>query len=117
MVCLMGHTAVQSSVAEDFLAMEATSAWLGVVGLLMGWDRELSSGLMFLTFIASFHVLQERKIFENLLEDNGHKREEEKRSENSRETRSPSRAHVEIVDRWARRRIAEQVSGGRTATS
>ena len=28
------------------------SAWLGVVGLKIGWDRELSSGLMFLTFMS-----------------------------------------------------------------
>ena len=28
------------------------SAWLGVVGLKMGWDQELSSGLMFFTFMS-----------------------------------------------------------------
>ena len=52
MVSLMGHTAVQTSVAEGFLA-----AQVGVVGLKRTWDQMLSSCLMSLTLMTThlFH--------------------------------------------------------------
>ena len=80
---------------------------------------------MFLTFIASFHaVLQERKRFENFLEDDGHRREEERKEVAERTrvflVRERHVLQVELmmktVDRWARRRIAERLSGGSAST-
>ena len=58
----------------------------------------MSSGLMFLTFIASFHaVLQERRLFKKILEADAHRREEERRSQ--RELEFPRRErHVLQVE-------------------
>ena len=55
MVYLMGQSAVQTCVAEGFLAR---SVWLGVVGLKRTWDQKLSSGSL-LTFMST-HLFQFR---------------------------------------------------------
>ena len=66
---------------------------------------------MFLTFIASFHaVLQERKLSEKFLEDDGHRREEERRSQRELEFSRRER-HVLQVELMMKQWIAGQDVG------
>ena len=72
---------------------------------------QVRSRCMFLTFIASFHaVLQGRKLFEKNLEDDGHGREEERRSQRELEFSRRER-HVLQVELMMKQWIAGQDVG------